>query len=72
MQHKRPIVKQEVVFLESKRPRAEIWVSLVLWEDLQACIFCPGLRFSARVPRYFFSPGCAHAAPVTWELWHGH
>lgn len=51
MQHKRPIV------LESMRPRAEIWISLVLWEDLQVCIFCPAPRFSPGHPGIFFLLG---------------
>lgn len=45
VQHKRPIVEQEVS--ESQRPRAEVCVSLVLWEDLQTWIFSPAAGFSA-------------------------
>lgn len=43
--------------MEGMRPRAEIWVSLVLWEDLQICIFCPAPRLSPGHPGIFFLLG---------------
>lgn len=43
--------------MESERPRAQVWVSLVLWEDLQTWIFCPAPEFSARALWYVFLLG---------------
>lgn len=43
--------------MKSERPRAEVCVSLVLWEDLQTCIFCPAPGFSARALWFVFLLG---------------
>lgn len=49
VQHKMPIVEQEIVFWRVRGPLAEIWVSLVLWEEVflvwGSWIFGPGLHF---------------------------
>lgn len=72
MQHKRPIVEQEVVFWRAGGPGPKFGSVWCFGRIYRPVFSVPLLGFLLGLPGIFFSPGCAHVAPVTWALWHDH